>query len=163
MEPQEAQKPRRAARRQADQPSTLRGTGSSGPLDSWVHDVSGTGMRIECRAELEIGEEITIGLAGAGATRAHVVWKRGNEYGCQFDEPLSDADAAHAFQGSPVVRLHQFGQRSAVKPPVDEETEETLRIIQDRPTKGRFWMAGLTVAMVATAVPLSFILTKIFG
>jgi hypothetical protein len=164
METQETQDTRRAERRQADQPSTLRGTGSAGPQDSWVHDVSSTGMRIECRAELAIGDEVTVGLAGAGATRAHVVWKKGNEYGCAFEKPLSAEDATQAFQGSPVVRLHQFGQPSAAaQPPVDEETAALLRMIEDQPTRGRFWMAGLAVAMIATAVPLSYLLVRLVG
>ncbi len=164
MDTQESQDTRRAERRQADQPSTLRGNGSSEPQDSWVHDVSSTGMRIECRAELAIGEEITVGLAGAGATRAHVVWRNGNEYGCQFDKPLSAEDATHAFQGSPVVRLHQFGQRSVpTPPPVDPQTADMLRLIEDQPTRGRFWMAGIAAAMVATAIPASYMLAHLGG
>lgn len=162
---QETQETRRAERRAADQPSTLRGTGNSEPQDSWVHDVSSTGMRIECRAELAIGEEITVGLAGAGATRAHVVWKRGNEYGCKFEKPLSTEDANQAFQGSPVVRLHQFGQRptAAAAAPVDDQTAELLRLIEDQPTRGRFWMAGIAAAMLAVAVPLSMLLAHLVG
>lgn len=158
MEPQET---RRAERRQADQPSTLRGQGSSEPQDSWVHDVSSTGMRIESRAELSVGDEITVGLAGAGATRAHVVWKRGNEYGCQFEEPLSAGDAAQAFQGSPVVALHQFGHRDVAPLPMDDRTAEMLRLIEDQPVHGRLWMAGLAAAMIATAVPLSMMLARL--
>jgi hypothetical protein len=164
METQESQDTRRAERRQADQPSTLRGTGSTEPQDSWVHDVSSTGMRIECRAELSIGDEITVGLAGAGATRAHVVWKNANEYGCKFEKPLSAEDATQAFQGSPVVRLHQFGQpRPAAAPSVDEETAALLRMIEDQPARGRLWMAGLAVAMIAVAVPVSYLLQHLFG
>jgi hypothetical protein len=164
METQESQDTRRAERRQADQPSTLRGTGSTEPQDSWVHDVSSTGMRIECRAELSIGDEITVGLAGAGATRAQVVWKNGNEYGCQFEKPLSAEDATQAFQGSPVVRLHQFGQpRPAAASPVDEETAALLRMIEDQPTRGRFWMAGLAVAMIAVAVPVSYLIEHLIS
>jgi hypothetical protein len=154
---------RRAERRQADQPSTLRGTGSSEPQDSWVHDVSSTGMRIECRADLVIGEEVTVGLAGAGATRARVVWKRGNEYGCAFDEPLSARDAANAFQGSPVVSLHQFGAKPKAEPLMDPRTAEMLRLIEEQPARGRYWMAGLAAMMVAVVAPLSLVLAHYFG
>ncbi|MDO6416924.1 PilZ domain-containing protein [Sphingomonas sp. BIUV-7] len=151
----------RAERRNADQPSTLRGQGSA-PQDSWVHDVSSTGMRIECRADLAVGDEVTVGLAGAGATRARIVWRSGNEYGCQFDEPLTSEVAAQAFHGAPVVQLHSFG-RAAAAPEADDETEALLRLIDDRPTRGRFWMAGLAAAMVAVAAPLSLLLARAVG
>ncbi|QJU58639.1 PilZ domain-containing protein [Sphingomonas sp. AP4-R1] len=161
---QETQETRRAARRAADQPSTLRGTGNSEPQDSWVHDVSSTGMRIESRAELTVGEEITVGLAGAGATRARVVWKHGNEYGCQFEKPLSSEEASNAFQGSPVVSLHQFGRRpTAAAPQMDDQTAELLRMIEDQPARGRFWMAGIAAAMIAVAAPLSYLLAHLLG
>ena len=157
----QSQDTRRAERRQADQPSTLREDGGAAPQDSWVHDVSSTGMRIESRADLAVGDAITVGLAGAGATRAHVVWKRGNEYGCQFEVPLSAEDAAHAFQGSPVVALHQFGHRTVATPPMDDRTAEMLRLIEDQPANGRLWMAGLAAAMIVTAVPLSIVLSRL--
>jgi len=158
----ELQQTIRAERRQADQPSTLREQGSSVPQDSWVHDVSSTGMRIESRAELAVGDEITVGLAGAGATRAHVVWKRGKEYGCQFEQPLSAEDAARAFLGSPVVALHQFGHRTVEPVPMDDRTAEMLRLIEDQPVHGRLWMVGLAAAMIATAVPLSMVIARLF-
>lgn len=155
---------RGAERRQADQPSTLRGTGSIEPQDSWVHDVSSTGMRIECRADLMLGEEITVGLAGAGATRARIVWRRGHEYGCQFDEPLSSEDAAHAFQGSPIVQLHNFGATTVSAPKSDDQRlEELRRLIADQPTSGRFWLAGIAAAVIATGIPASMLLSRLIG
>lgn len=155
-----AQEPRRAERRNADQPSTLRGRGSQ-PHDSWVHDVSSTGMRIECRAELAIGEEVTVGLAGAGATVARVVWRRGNEYGCEFAEPLSATAAASAFNGSPVVQLQHFGRGPAVSPAASELEASLLRMIEEQPTRGRFWFAGLGAAMIAIAAPAALILAHL--
>ncbi|WP_293971593.1 PilZ domain-containing protein [Sphingomonas sp.] len=163
----QAQETPRASRRQADQPSTLRGTGDSQPQDSWVHDVSSTGMRIECRADLAIGDEITVGLAGAGATRARIVWRRGNEYGCQFDKPLSNDDAAQAFQGSPVVQLHPFARKNPKNAPrtpdVDDRTADMLRLLEDQPAHGRLWMAALAVVLIAVAAPVSIMLARITG
>jgi hypothetical protein len=150
----------RAERRHADQPSTLRGDGNgSEPQDSWVHDVSSTGMRIECRAELEVGDEVTVGLAGAGATRARIVWRRGNEYGCAFNEPLSDENAERAFNGAPVVRLQNFA-RAKAQLQTEDRTAELLQLIDGQPARGRMWMAGLCVAMVAVAAPLSLLLAR---
>ena len=154
-----AQETRRAERRSADQPSTLRGRGSE-PHDSWVHDVSSTGMRIECRANLAIGEEVTVGLVGAGATVARIVWRRGNEYGCEFVEPLSAEAAVNAFNGSPVVQLHPFA-RVAPAPAVTEMEAELLRMIQEQPARGRFWFAGLGAATIAVAAPIAVLLSHL--
>jgi hypothetical protein len=152
----------RAERRHADQPSTLRGGTGCSPQDSWVHDVSSTGMRIECRADLAVGDEVTVGLAGAGATRARIVWRRGNEYGCAFDQPLSEQDAAHAFNGAPVVQLQNFGRNTA-PPLVDDRTAEMLRLLEEKPTQGRLWMGGLAAVMIATAAPASLLLARLIG
>jgi hypothetical protein len=52
-----------------------------------------------------VGQEISIGLAGAGSTRAYVTWSRGNEYGCAFERPIAPEDEARAFSRAPVKRL----------------------------------------------------------
>lgn len=156
------QETRRAERRSADQPSTLRGEGSA-PQDSWVHDVSSTGMRIECRADLAIGEWVTVGLAGAGSTRARIVWRRGQEYGCAFEEPLSETDAAHACAGSPIVQLHAFGAKATATPPAEEVYADVRRLIDDQPANGKLWMAGLAALMLAVAAPASLMLSHLIG
>jgi len=155
-----AQEIRRAERRSADQPSTLRGRGSE-PHDSWVHDVSSTGMRIECRANLAIGDEVTVGLAGAGATVARVVWRRGNEYGCAFAEPLSAEAAASAFNGSPVVQLHPLATSRQAALALNELETSLLRMIEEQPTRGRFWFAGLGAATLAIAAPAALLLAHL--
>jgi hypothetical protein len=75
------------------------------PVDVMVIDVSATGVRISTAYLLEVGQEISIGLAGAGSTRAFVAWKRDNEYGCRFERPLEADGEARAFSRSPVVHL----------------------------------------------------------
>ena len=95
---------RRAERRIADAPSTLRAT-ATGPVDTHVHDVSQTGAKIECDAELLIGDFVSIGLGGVGSVRAIVVWRRGREYGLDFVIPLSPEDAERAFADGNVVSL----------------------------------------------------------
>lgn len=95
---------RRADRRRADAPSTLRGP-ATGPVDTLVVDVSQTGARIESTAELMLGDFVSVGLAGVGAVRAIVVWKRDTQYGLDFVVPLNSEDAARAFASGTVVRL----------------------------------------------------------
>jgi hypothetical protein len=104
---------RAAERRPAMAPSTLRASGAA-PVDVMVIDVSATGVRISTAAQLEVGQEISIGLAGAGSSRAFVAWKRDDQYGCRFERPLEADGAAKAFSRSEVVHLGRMV--SAVEP-----------------------------------------------
>lgn len=95
---------RTAERRATDAPSTMRADGGA-PVDVVVLDISRSGVRIVTDATLEVGQEITIGLAGAGVTRAYVTWARNGEYGCAFERPMAPEDEALAFSRAPVKRL----------------------------------------------------------
>lgn len=75
------------------------------PVDVIVLDLSRSGVRILSDATLEVGQEISIGLAGAGSTRAYVTWSRGGEYGCAFERPIAPDDEMRAFSRAPVKRL----------------------------------------------------------
>ncbi len=95
---------RRAQRRATDAPSTMRTDGGD-PVDVLVLDLPRSGIRIMTDADLGIGQEISIGLAGAGVTRAYVTWARDGEYGCAFERPIAPEDEAAAFSRAPVKRL----------------------------------------------------------
>lgn len=95
---------RRAQRRATDAPSTMRTDGGQ-PVDVVVLDLSRSGIRIMTDADLSVGQEISIGLAGAGVTRAYVTWARDGEYGCAFERPIAPEDEAAAFSRAPVKRL----------------------------------------------------------
>ncbi|WP_294394444.1 PilZ domain-containing protein [uncultured Sphingomonas sp.] len=105
----EGNDPRGARRRSTRAASTIRITGA-GPIDVMVLDVSSTGVRILTPEPLDIGQEISIGLAGAGLTRAFVAWAEGEQYGCAFEAPIAQDVASRAFSKTAVVRL---GQRQA--------------------------------------------------
>lgn len=114
---------RSAERRPAMTPSTMRAKGAA-PIDVIVIDVSATGVRIETTAELEVGQEISIGLAGAGTTRAFVAWKRDSHYGCQFEMKLEPEGEAQAFSRAPVIHL---GMTPVVAPILEEPQRDDLR------------------------------------
>lgn len=95
---------RGAQRRATDAPSTMRTDGGD-PIDVLVLDLSRSGIRIMTEADLGVGQEISIGLAGAGVTRAYVTWARDGEYGCAFERPIAPEDEAAAFSRAPVKRL----------------------------------------------------------
>ena len=75
----------------------LHGTKGSGvEVDVLVHNISSTGLLLESKVELAIGDGIEIGLPNAGASWAKVIWASGPIYGCQFDTPISPATLSAA-------------------------------------------------------------------
>lgn len=56
-----------------------------------IQNISATGLLLETRAGLAVGERIDIDLPQAGETTAKVVWASGALFGCEFAEPISPA------------------------------------------------------------------------
>lgn len=56
-----------------------------------VHNVSATGLLLECSTGLEVGEALEVELPQAGPVFAEIVWGSGALFGCRFDEPISEA------------------------------------------------------------------------
>lgn len=70
--------------------------GSGSTASVLIHNVSASGLLIECQTPLELGEKIEIDMPHAGETRAKVIWTSGNLFGCQFDTPISPATLSAA-------------------------------------------------------------------
>jgi hypothetical protein len=134
------QEARGAERRPTEAASTIR-TDGSGPIDVAVLDVSATGVRFTADADLTIGQEISLGLAGAGITRAFVARRNGNQYGCTFDAPIGEEATARAFSNAPVIHLGRRGQPAE---PGEADLRELYR-------QHRFWQIPAD-ALFATAV-----------
>ena len=142
---------RRATRRRADAPSTLR-AGEVGPVDTFVHDVSQTGARIETATRLVIGDFVSIGLGGVGAVRAIVVWARDDQYGLDFVIPLTDEDAERAFGAGTVVSLMAPARRAETSPrlsEVESQDEETPIGVYAEATG---WLSVLLFTLIAGTV-----------
>lgn len=133
---------RASERRAAEAPSTMRADGHD-PIDVVVLDISRSGVRIVSDALLSIGQEITIGLAGAGVTRAYVAWARDGEYGCAFERPIPAEDEAAAFSHAPVKRLG----RAPVQPA--NAGDEYLRDLYGR---HRIWALPWDAVLMALAM-----------
>jgi hypothetical protein len=133
---------RRAQRRATDAPSTMRTDGGD-PVDVLVLDLSRSGIRIMTDADLGIGQEISIGLAGAGVTRAYVTWARGGEYGCAFERPIAVEDEAAAFSRAPVKRLG----RALV-----ERTDGAEDYLQDLYRRHRVWALPWDAVLMTLAM-----------
>ncbi|KQM19409.1 helix-turn-helix domain-containing protein [Novosphingobium sp. Leaf2] len=61
-----------------------------------VHNFSQTGVLLESRIDLDVGEGIDLELPGAPQTRARVVWASGHLYGCAFETPIPPATLSAA-------------------------------------------------------------------
>ena len=53
-----------------------------------IHNISATGLLIECASTLAEAERIEIALPQVGSTPAQVVWTSDDFYGCRFDTPV---------------------------------------------------------------------------
>ena len=56
-----------------------------------IHDISPTGMLIAAGSVLSDFEELEINIPRAGSVKARVVWNSGNYFGCQFEQPITQA------------------------------------------------------------------------
>ena len=86
---------RNAERHRVDFDATLRDPAFQ-PIDVVIEDLSATGLRVVTRANLAMGVEVGLGLAGIGTHRARVVRRGDGNYGCEFVTPLTSSDLAIA-------------------------------------------------------------------
>ena len=66
------------------------------PLPMLVVNLSQGGLMARCEVPLVAGDRFRVVLPVAGARVAEVRWALGGRIGCQFDEPISLLDYAHA-------------------------------------------------------------------
>jgi hypothetical protein len=95
---------RHETRAAIDQPSTLRDDRGV-PRDVTVEDLSQTGFRYQSVERLAVGSLVRLGLSGAGAVTARIVWQDGDDHGCAFIEALTAAQVNAAFTAQQVVRV----------------------------------------------------------
>jgi hypothetical protein len=61
-----------------------------------IHDLSGTGLKLETVCKIKPTEVLIIRLPFVGNVDARVVWRDENFYGCEFIEPISDGAVSAA-------------------------------------------------------------------
>lgn len=70
----------------------VRGAHASGSdVPVTIHNISETGMLIECDGTLSVGDRIDIDLPHRGTIAATMVWASSRMFGCQFDAAISVA------------------------------------------------------------------------
>ena len=120
------------------------GTPSSGKAtDVLIHNISPTGLLMECAAELAPGETLEIELPEFGPTPATIVWASGRLFGCEFARPIPDAAISAAM-------LRSAGEGTAEIAPASA-AGETFGARLQRLRKAQ----GLTLADVAAELDVS--------
>lgn len=80
------------------------------PGETWVKsaiaDLSVSGFRLQSFMKLLPGGELWIMLPSFEGRRARILWTRGHEAGCAFEQPLHPAILDH------VVKLHEASVRA---------------------------------------------------
>lgn len=61
-----------------------------------IHNISQSGMLIECDAALAVDDKIDVELPHAGVVAARLLWASGSLFGCEFKSPISAAAVSAA-------------------------------------------------------------------
>jgi transcriptional regulator with XRE-family HTH domain len=61
-----------------------------------IHNISLSGMLIECDAALAVDDRIEVDLPHAGSVATRIVWASGKLFGCQFEKTISTAAVSAA-------------------------------------------------------------------
>jgi len=86
---------RRTARRKLH--LNAQGAGSAGAdIQVLIHNISLSGMLIECDASLAVDDQIEVDLPHAGVVTTIIIWVSDNLFGCQFATPISPAAVSAA-------------------------------------------------------------------
>src|SRR3546814_8602097 len=85
---------RRAARRKLQ--LEVQGAHATDIVTVRIHNISLTGMLIECDAPFAVGDMLDVDLPHAGTVATKLVWTSGPLFGCEFESPISPAALAAA-------------------------------------------------------------------
>ncbi|HWK34998.1 PilZ domain-containing protein [Sphingomonas sp.] len=69
--------------------------GAAVRFDILVHDLSITGLRGETALHLRVGATVWVTLPGLSGLETVVVWRRGDQFGARFVQPLHPAVFEH--------------------------------------------------------------------
>jgi len=120
IEAGQAQDRRRSSRRPIESGSMLRVSATMGGVIVEVSDLSHYGCGIESAFKLSLGEEVQLGLDGAGSVRGRIASARGSHYGVEFLAPLATSEMARAFTGAQILTLHSVDSYELPEPEIAE-------------------------------------------
>lgn len=118
-----------------------------------VHNLSRTGMLVECEALLEVGSTLEVELPGGTLERARVVWADETLFGCQFEQRISQAQLSAALlRSTPQASPSSSPSRASEEHAAQAYPEISADMLLPLPSRLR-QIAGW--AVVAWAVPIA--------
>lgn len=149
---------RGTARRRLRLTSKVEGAAEGGLV---IHNLSRTGMLVECIGGVPSGAVIAVELPDGGTHSAEVVWADETLFGARFAQPLTQAQLSAALlraepeggPGSAVQRLTQTEALARLREHWDDEPEAIV-VPSDRklPLGARLWIIG-GLGLTGWAVP----------
>lgn len=97
---------RRGERKPVDSETVLRVGVSNEGIAVSVRDISRSGCGLVSARKLAVGEEVQLGLDGAGTVLGWVVDAREDHYGIEFARPLATPEMVNAFTGAKIITLY---------------------------------------------------------
>lgn len=91
---------RKAERRVVNLAAALREEGAK-TVRVIVLDVSLGGFKAEAKDPFDEGAEVWLKLPGLEARRSRVVWRKGDDMGCEFENPLHPSELEMVLKPSP--------------------------------------------------------------
>ncbi len=83
-----------------------------------VHNISTTGLLVECDAQTLLPDTFEVELPEQGMTMARIVWRSDNFYGCEFENPVtSRVISAAQLRSAPETRRETTAVPAAVAAP----------------------------------------------
>lgn len=138
-----------------------------------VHNLSRTGMLVECSVDIAVGSQLEVELAGDSSHPAEVVWADEGLVGCRFARPLTQAQLSAALLRSRpggaegVVRKESTSAQHVALARLQKQLGATQSEVNQAPVPGAalplqqrmWWIIGLGTA--AWAVPAAVAWTLI--
>jgi hypothetical protein len=102
------------------------------PHDVLIEDLSASGFRMLSAVDLAIGAPITLGLPTVGRRMARVVRQAGEQYGCEFVVPLTNAqvEAALAAPAFEPINFPDMGTRVDLRNAPEPEVTKLPRPVR---------------------------------
>ena len=90
------QKERRGSKRREMRLELGSASPAVGTTNAIVRDLSLTGALLETPVELSVGDALAISLPSAEENNLRIIWNSGSFYGCEFEQPITEAVLAAA-------------------------------------------------------------------
>lgn len=90
-------------------------------------ECSETRFRARCEAVVRVGSVVTLELPGLGAVKAHVTWRRGQDFAATFDTPIDLASARLFAVNREVLLARMLKERAVAHATGSVQSEQALR------------------------------------